>query len=250
MIKKKGFTLIELLVVIAIIALLLSVILPALRKAKEQSRNMICRNNARQFQLGTKLYWQDYKDSLFVFHSEYMYINYVSPYIDDVDAVRYCPTAAPKEGQKYRYGLGNAFSPWRWTFQMDEMGNYGFNSWLYKDYPAHWLPGPAAEYSYASASSVRTPSSTPVIGDAVWYDAAPFYTDTVPDNFNLYDGGGWYLESQITRFVINRHDKKVNVSFVDGHTEGVQLEKLWTLNWHRNWRSNYNIKLDGVKKNK
>lgn len=56
--RKKGFTLIELLVVISIIALLLSVIVPSLAKAKEAAKNMICLNNQKQ--LG--LYFQMYAD--------------------------------------------------------------------------------------------------------------------------------------------------------------------------------------------
>jgi prepilin-type N-terminal cleavage/methylation domain-containing protein/prepilin-type processing-associated H-X9-DG protein len=247
----KGFTLIELLVVIAIIALLLSIIMPALTKAKRQVQYVICRSNVKQFQMGANLYWQEYDYKPFVFRSDYMYINYISPFLEDVDAIRYCPRAAPKQGQENRYGLGNARTPWRWTYGMDEMGSYGFNSWLYKDYPENWLaPGNSAQHSYPSISRISTPSQVPVVGDAVWYDAAPYYGDLLPDNFDLYDGGGWYLESQITRFVIDRHDMRVNLSFVDGHVEGVRLEKLWTLSWHRSWVSNYDISLTGVPKQK
>ncbi len=47
--KDQGFTLIELLVVIAIIALLLAIIMPALRKVKEQAQFIICQNNLRSY---------------------------------------------------------------------------------------------------------------------------------------------------------------------------------------------------------
>lgn len=40
-----GFTLIELLVVITIIALLMAILFPVLRKAKEQGKDVVCRNN-------------------------------------------------------------------------------------------------------------------------------------------------------------------------------------------------------------
>ena len=53
---KKGFTLIELLVVIAIIALLLSIILPSLRLAKEAGKRIVCLNNEKQLALAWTMY--------------------------------------------------------------------------------------------------------------------------------------------------------------------------------------------------
>jgi len=47
--KHKGFTLIELLVVIAVIALLLSILMPALSKAKELAMGAACKGNLKNF---------------------------------------------------------------------------------------------------------------------------------------------------------------------------------------------------------
>ncbi len=56
----RGFTLIELLVVIAIIALLLAVILPALRVVKQQAKVVICASNQRQLVYGLLTYTNDH----------------------------------------------------------------------------------------------------------------------------------------------------------------------------------------------
>ncbi len=62
--RMKGFTLIELLVVIAIIALLVSILLPTLSKAKERAKETVCLTHLRQIGTCHALYAEA--------HNEYM----------------------------------------------------------------------------------------------------------------------------------------------------------------------------------
>ncbi|MBM4104421.1 MAG: type II secretion system protein [Planctomycetes bacterium] len=79
--KKRAFTLIELLVVIAIIALLLSIIVPSLRKAKEAAWNVICRNNLKHYGLAGMMYTNE---------NGGMFPNAWGSIFKSVDPARYC----------------------------------------------------------------------------------------------------------------------------------------------------------------
>jgi prepilin-type N-terminal cleavage/methylation domain-containing protein len=101
---RRGFTLIELLVAIAIIALLISMLLPALAKGREAARMTICASNLRQFATAFTAYANEYKDQLpdsdqwgkrYDFTTVPFTINpgVLYDYLNGADRVGECPTA-------------------------------------------------------------------------------------------------------------------------------------------------------------
>ena len=62
MLKSRVFTLLELLIVIAIIGILASMLLPALRTARESAKTIQCSGNMKQYGLAFRMYAGDYND--------------------------------------------------------------------------------------------------------------------------------------------------------------------------------------------
>ncbi len=104
--KRYAFTLIELLVVIAIIALLLAIILPALKSAKMLAKRLVSASNMHQIGIAISLYVDDNKGFFpLTTHTtsdlERTWIYTLEPYLSQVDQVRICP-ADPKGQERLK----------------------------------------------------------------------------------------------------------------------------------------------------
>ena len=136
---KKGFTLIELLVVIAIIALLLAILMPALRKVKQQARNSVCQAHLRGVGLGLALYLGD-NDGAFYMpkagiwgSNQIMWYNANGTIIDKDDSRSYWGVAYHEYVQSPKlFGCPSSEQP-HWFHESPQdakIASYGQNSYM------------------------------------------------------------------------------------------------------------------------
>ena len=242
MVKKRAFTLIELLVVISIISLLLSILMPSLSKARKQAKSAVCKSNLKQQQLGMELYWSEYDGETFSYlggktQIGRVYLVPLEPMLQNVDEIRFCPEASEIPHDDLGYGsVGSAKRPWLWHVgEVHEYGSYAINGWLYGISANHWMAN--SEEAFRKVNAVQHPTQTPLFVDANWLDVWPDNYMAVSPALNLSEGGTGHME----RLMINRHNMKTNIAFVDGHVEEVELYDLYTFYWHRLSKPNYNM---------
>ena len=253
---KKGFTLIELLVVIAIIALLMSILMPALARVRKQAQSVTCMSQIRSWGLLYKLYSDDnngYFPEGWAYadrhpgtsYGDYgLWFNSLRPYYKDMWKMLKCPTAT-------RVVLGTSdwgtFKAWYGTFQnrypaADEgaskvfEGSYGTSNWI--DCMVANRGARLKEWFWKTTQNVTNASQVPVIADNTWHDAWPLDTDApvaMPFDFGWGDKG---TTAEMNQFCIDRHNGFVNFTFADWSARRVGLKELWTLRWHRAFNIN------------
>jgi len=227
--KKNGFTLVELLVVIAIIALLMSVLIPALGRAREQAKTVACQSNLKQWGTFFSMYSNDYDGVLFEgwwgSNVEDVWCATLQDYYRQEELL-FCPKAK-KVINNTRYGTKT--TAWQLAGvpgigRENIAGSYGINSWVlhYAD-----TAQPSLGQWAWKTTNVNGGNNIPLVLDSTFAIQYPHFTDEPPE----FDGE-WYLYG-MKKVCINRHTFAINVVFLDCTVRKVGLKGLWKLKWHR-----------------
>jgi prepilin-type N-terminal cleavage/methylation domain-containing protein len=241
--KRRGFTLIELLVVIAIIAILLAILMPALRKVKEQGYMIKCLGNLKQWNTIHTIYLQNNNGKWYTGTNNDAF--YWLAQMDAKDQsvknpIWQCPKA---KGYFTNGGRVSIYTNWGIETRTNYAGycadgvggSYAINGWTLN------LQGGSESMSENRQASnfwktpqVKQAGQIPLMIEALRFDLWP-----QPSQGPAADPEQvWNSTDHMARCCINRHVGMVNASFCDMSVRKLGLKELWRLKWHKTFNTN------------
>jgi len=231
---KRAFTLIELLVVVAIIAILASLLLPALRAAKAKAKQSFCSNNTKQIGIGFYFYSADWNDKLFATAGDPHVAFWIwggkrmdwdatksrqlNPYLPDDHPVYICPSDPPGDTKLWPPITAAESTQ---AYYSSSGTSYQYNALLVGG-RSHYDLAPKPNPWYSSRNQIRSPSRTVLLNEWPAYDVLskfrrpPSWTDL--ERWSFHDNGG-----QGTQAFERELNGNMSV-FHDGHVEYVDYQ--------------------------
>ena len=245
--RSRGFTLIELLVVIAIIAVLMAILMPALRRVKEQGKMISCMGNLKQWNLIAAMHTEG-SDGKFWDSAPgspgYLWVRYLDEKHKSwkKNPIWMCPSGKKPviDENGNQIESFNIFNAWGiftgGDLSVDGVaGSYGINGYCL-------IPADSTTTTYEGGVSVsqgwktageRGGGNVPWFSEALRFDLWPISTDAPAANeFAAWSG------NLMARTCINRHQGFQNIAFLDFSVRRIGLKELWTLKWHKSFDIN------------